>query len=162
MPTEITTARLQAAWKRSITPAIRKRSIPVAVVYENAEPSIAGWRNVAVGFREHEAFMRTVAHKTKNRALVEAAILEVAELRVTVTTYMIAGVAGDGDYLAGPEWARTRALALEHYGAACALCGATRRLNVHHRTYATVGSERLADLTVLCRDCHARYHKKPA
>lgn len=65
-------------------------------------------------------------------------------------------------YIEGPEWGRTRTLALEYYGDACCFCNSTERLNVHHRTYERLERERLADLIVICRDCHAKHHDKAA
>jgi hypothetical protein len=66
------------------------------------------------------------------------------------------------DYLRSDVWQRTRELALEYYGGKCCLCNSPEQLNVHHRTYERKGHERLADLIVLCRDCHSSYHgKKP-
>jgi hypothetical protein len=67
-------------------------------------------------------------------------------------------------YILSARWAHLRELALEHYGSACLLCGYdnTDDVNVHHRTYERLGKERLADLTVLCRKCHATYHGKAA
>jgi hypothetical protein len=32
-------------------------------------------------------------------------------------------------------------------------------LDVHHRTYENKGKEKLGDLTVLCRECHTKFHK---
>ena len=44
----------------------------------------------------------------------------------------------------------------------CHICyepeGVSTRLNGHHRTYARLGCERLSDIVVLCRKCHALYH----
>jgi hypothetical protein len=65
-------------------------------------------------------------------------------------------------YIQSARWAHLRDLALEHYGEACLLCGATYDIHVHHRTYDRLGKERLADLTVLCKDCHAKHHGKAA
>ncbi len=62
------------------------------------------------------------------------------------------------DYLQSDVWQRTRDLALEYYGERCCLCNSADNLNVHHRTYERRGNERLVDLIVLCRDCHASYH----
>lgn len=62
------------------------------------------------------------------------------------------------DYLASEAWRIRRELALEAAGYACQLCPATRSLDVHHRTYERLFAERLADLTVLCRKCHAKFH----
>ena len=61
-------------------------------------------------------------------------------------------------YLGSEAWQIRRDFALEAAGYACTLCSATSRLDVHHRTYDRLYSERLADLTVLCRDCHAKFH----
>jgi hypothetical protein len=36
----------------------------------------------------------------------------------------------------------------------CRVCSDTEGLEVHHRTYERFGREALADLTVLCHDCH--------
>lgn len=65
-------------------------------------------------------------------------------------------------YLQGRHWQHMRGVALEHYGEQCLLCGTTDELDVHHRTYERRGRERLADLTVLCRGCHSRYHHEAA
>lgn len=66
------------------------------------------------------------------------------------------------DYLRTTEWALTRDLALRRAGHRCQVCNGNRRLQVHHRTYDRVRCERLDDLTVLCRDCHAGHHGKSA
>lgn len=66
------------------------------------------------------------------------------------------------EYIASPTWAHVRDLALEYYAYRCCLCNSTKRLNVHHRTYARLGRERLGDLTVLCRKCHSTFHKRAA
>jgi 5-methylcytosine-specific restriction endonuclease McrA len=40
----------------------------------------------------------------------------------------------------------------------CALCEERKGLEVHHRTYARLGHERMSDLIVLCWKCHRRHH----
>jgi hypothetical protein len=65
-------------------------------------------------------------------------------------------------YLRSAAWEIRRTFALEYYGARCCLCPATTSLQVHHRTYERIGAERLTDLIVLCRPCHARFHDKAA
>lgn len=66
------------------------------------------------------------------------------------------------DYLRTHHWHTIRRAALDHYGPACVLCGETGQVDVHHRTYARRGEERLHDLTVLCRSCHDRFHTEAA
>lgn len=63
------------------------------------------------------------------------------------------------DYLQTHHWRWIREAALDYYGRACLLCGSIERIQVHHRTYDRRGHERLCDLTVLCGDCHASYHR---
>lgn len=62
------------------------------------------------------------------------------------------------DYMRSALWRTRRKRALERAGYRCQVCGATRRLEVHHVTYANLGRERDADLTVLCWWCH-RWHE---
>lgn len=64
------------------------------------------------------------------------------------------------EYLLTPEWRDKRQAALDQAEFACQLCGSTDSLQVHHRTYERRGAERLADLTVLCAECHERFHKR--
>lgn len=57
-------------------------------------------------------------------------------------------------YLQTNHWQRMRRTALWWAENRCQTCHATDSLQVHHRTYARKGGERLSDLTVLCRRCH--------
>ena len=61
-------------------------------------------------------------------------------------------------YLQSDHWQTTRRLALEHYDNVCDECGTTTKLEVHHLTYENKGKERLADLQILCRECHEKKH----
>lgn len=64
------------------------------------------------------------------------------------------------EYSKTEHWQHMREIAREHYGDCCCLCGSTVSLDVHHRTYDRRGRERLSDVILLCRDCHATYHKR--
>lgn len=67
-----------------------------------------------------------------------------------------------GAYLQSPHWQTLRRAAIDYYGNACVLCGAKGDgVEVHHRLYVRKGRERLRDLTVLCRACHAKHHDVP-
>jgi hypothetical protein len=66
------------------------------------------------------------------------------------------------EYLKSGHWTKTRRAALERADYACQLCNSDSEVNVHHRTYERVKHERPADLIVLCRDCHAKFHDKLA
>jgi hypothetical protein len=65
------------------------------------------------------------------------------------------------DYLLTEEWLETRNRKLRQARYRCQLCNTNGLLNVHHRTYERRGCEDMADLTVLCRPCHAKHHDKP-
>lgn len=65
------------------------------------------------------------------------------------------------EYLSGDHWQDVR----RRYWASklakkacCAGCGATSKLNLHHRTYKRIGEEWLTDLILACRDCHGEIH----
>lgn len=62
------------------------------------------------------------------------------------------------EYLKSPEWWERRTAAVKRAAGRCQLCNGASHLNVHHRTYERVGCERPEDLTVLCRQCHERFH----
>lgn len=64
-------------------------------------------------------------------------------------------------YLDSPAWKSKRLAALNLAGHRCQLCNGTKNLHVHHRTYERIGDEELGDLTVLCKNCHYRFHEKP-
>lgn len=63
------------------------------------------------------------------------------------------------EFLKTPEWEETRAAALERAGHRCQVCNGRDELQVHHRDYSNKPLENLADLTVLCDDCHGTFHK---
>ena len=60
------------------------------------------------------------------------------------------------DHMRSPAWRRTRAAKLELSGYRCEHCGATGRLDVHHKTYERFTRERPSDLEALCPGCHAK------
>lgn len=65
-------------------------------------------------------------------------------------------------YLKTPHWATVRDRALAYAERRCQLCYSPKDVEVHHRTYERIGCERPADLTVLCRECHAKHHDRGA
>lgn len=61
-------------------------------------------------------------------------------------------------YLASGHWAELRDHALHLACHACQVCNSPHDLVVHHRTYERIGNEDIADLTVLCSECHDLFH----
>jgi hypothetical protein len=62
-------------------------------------------------------------------------------------------------YYQSKRWAERRAKALKRAEWKCQLCSShSGPLIVHHRTYERFGHERLADLFVICADCHDLFH----
>src|SRR5437879_3292308 len=55
-----------------------------------------------------------------------------------------------------PDWQTKRQEAFRAYGRKCAVCGATRRLQVHHLHYKTLGRESVGDFRILCKKCHKK------
>lgn len=63
-------------------------------------------------------------------------------------------------YLSSEKWAVLSRQAKKRSLHRCQLCNRAGELHAHHRTYERLGDEDDADITVLCRDCHARHHGK--
>lgn len=65
------------------------------------------------------------------------------------------------EYLKTPFW-KAIAEQKKKKNNKCQLCGSSHKLNVHHNNYDILGDEvnNLNDLTVLCEDCHYRFHNK--
>ena len=63
-------------------------------------------------------------------------------------------------YLRSPKWYRIRKKVLKRDSYQCIGCGASRKLQVHHKNYKNIGKEKLDDLITLCARCHFIFHKK--
>lgn len=59
-------------------------------------------------------------------------------------------------YLNGPEWAVKRRQRMSMDDFKCVACKSTKRISVHHLTYARIFSEEMSDLITLCGKCHKR------
>ena len=57
-------------------------------------------------------------------------------------------------YINSKAWYAKRDLKLRKAGYKCWWCGSRYELEIHHLNYDRLGSERLSDLMVLCRNCH--------
>jgi len=62
------------------------------------------------------------------------------------------------EYLATDFWDGLRSRMLGRARYRCEECGGKKKLHVHHKVYRGYGLERLSDLVVLCRQCHAAKH----
>jgi hypothetical protein len=63
------------------------------------------------------------------------------------------------EYINSPAWRRRCKDFYSKYGKACAACGETRRIHMHHMSYRHLGNEADHELTPLCRECHETYHR---
>lgn len=65
------------------------------------------------------------------------------------------------EYMKSQEWNTRRLAVLKRDQYTCQLCSIDSvPLDVHHITYANLGSEPLTDLVALCRHCHDSIHDK--
>jgi hypothetical protein len=90
-----------------------------------------------------------------------------AGVRVEITQKMRLNIMPDyREYIASDMWKQRALEAKERVSWKCQLCnkpGENGNLHTHHRTYENLGNERPEDITVLCADCHAKFHdKEPA
>ena len=62
-------------------------------------------------------------------------------------------------YLNSKVWSEIREKCFDHFGRQCLFCS-NPATQVHHRNYANIDKENfLTDLSVLCEDCHRRFHE---
>jgi len=61
-------------------------------------------------------------------------------------------------YLRLNYWKRISLDAKERAGFRCQLCNSESDLETHHRSYERRGREESSDLTVLCSECHGKFH----
>lgn len=64
------------------------------------------------------------------------------------------------EYLQTEHWLEFREARIRGVGYRCQLCNGGGILDVHHRTYERRGCEQWNDVTVLCRNCHGKFHNK--
>ena len=67
------------------------------------------------------------------------------------------------EYIRSSAWRTKASVAKERASWRCQLCNEHKdnvQLHAHHRTYERLGHERIEDITVLCADCHAKFHNK--
>lgn len=67
------------------------------------------------------------------------------------------------EYINSKEWKEKSKSRKAAVGWRCQLCnkrGTTTSLHAHHRTYLRLGNERDDDITILCSNCHAKFHDK--
>jgi len=71
-------------------------------------------------------------------------------------------------YLLSPAWKKKSEARKKKDGYKCVICGSTKKLNVHHKTYKRVktvkgkivATERMSDLVTLCSECHRKVHRR--
>lgn len=66
------------------------------------------------------------------------------------------------EYLNSWHWSCVRKKAKKAAKGRCQVCNAGpphKHLEVHHRTYVRRGEEEAEDVTVLCGECHKRFHE---
>lgn len=63
-------------------------------------------------------------------------------------------------YLKSEAWRRLRCQVIRRSGGVCERCRKWPVVNVHHLTYARLGSEALEDLQGVCSKCHEELHRE--
>lgn len=66
-------------------------------------------------------------------------------------------------YIRSQEWRDKAEQAKKRAGYRCQLCNKSTeetQLHAHHRTYERLFNEKIEDITVLCAECHAKFHNK--
>jgi DNA polymerase-3 subunit gamma/tau len=98
---DVSLEQMQDAWTRSVLPAVKERSIPVATLLAEASPSELDGDTLTLSFRPGAEFHRTQADEPGNAQLLRDALYDVTGRRLAVVTAVAdstedAGVAEEG------------------------------------------------------------------
>jgi DNA polymerase III subunit gamma/tau len=83
-PPPVELEQLQAAWQRSVIPAVEERSVPTASVLREAHPSGLAGDTLTLEFPAAASFHRNLAEEPKNATLLVDALYEVTGRRFAV------------------------------------------------------------------------------
>jgi hypothetical protein len=100
--------QLQEAWKRSILPAVKERSIPIGATLGEARPAALEWDTLTLEFPQAAAFHLRLAEDPKNSALLREALYEVTGRKLAVEFEL-----GEGGHAAAEELHTTEEDVLE-------------------------------------------------
>ncbi len=64
------------------------------------------------------------------------------------------------EYLQSDHWKATKKRYYASRKKECWVCGSTVGIDLHHKTYANLGRERIHDLVPLCRNHHEQFHRE--
>ncbi len=83
---DVSLEQMQEAWKRSVLPAVRERSIPVATLLAEASPSALEDDTLTLSFQSSADFHRRQVEETGNAKLLRDALYDVTGRRLAVVT----------------------------------------------------------------------------
>jgi DNA polymerase-3 subunit gamma/tau len=83
-PPPVELEQLQAAWQRSVIPAVEERSVPTASVLREAHPSGLAGDTLTLEFPPAASFHRNLAEQPKNATLLVDALYEVTGRRFAI------------------------------------------------------------------------------
>ena len=93
---DVSLEQMQEAWGRSVLPAVKERSIPVATLLAEATPSGLEGDTLTLSFRPGAEFHRTQAEEPNNAQLLRDALYDVTGRRLAVVTSIADSVPDDG------------------------------------------------------------------
>jgi hypothetical protein len=99
---------LQEAWKRSILPAVKERSIPIGATLGEARPAALDGDTLTLEFPQAASFHLRLAEDPKNSALLREALYEVTGRKLAVEFEL-----GEGGHAADEELHTTEEDVLE-------------------------------------------------
>ena len=88
--------RLQDAWTRSVLPALRERSIPLATLLTECAPIALSGDTLTLAFSAQATFHRSQTEEPKNLALLREVLHEVTGRRLAITTATVDAPADGG------------------------------------------------------------------
>jgi len=83
---DVSLEQMQDAWSRSVLPAVKERSIPVATLLAEASPSGLDGDTLTLSFRPGAEFHRTQVEEPGNVQVLRDALYDVTGRRLAVVT----------------------------------------------------------------------------
>ena len=83
---EITLEQMHEAWTRSVIPAVKERSIPVATLLSEASPTALEGDILTLSFQPGAEFHRKQVDEPKNLAVLRDALYEVTGRKLAIVT----------------------------------------------------------------------------
>jgi ClpP class serine protease len=110
--------------------------------------------------KQHREFLKEIKEERRGSILKRATSEQKNHIKNKKELRQIKEGISYDEYIKSKMWYRKREDFLGNKkDKNCEVCGNAKASQVHHRTYQRLTLEKMSDLTLLCRECHEKFHK---